>query len=556
MANQDVRQPARENPPRKVQDLPGCIKYILLLFLVLLLLAEIYSGEFRRFPDMTPLIWIVLLIKLLLIALLIWLIKVQRTLNCAITAPAADECATEEIDTVNGIQFIRVKGTASGTVFGHYTLAISGAYPYTVNYPAGGGTVAVNNGELGKIDTTALDNGDYTITLTVFPIGAGAPQTCTVKFTLLKIAVYITRAAGVPAVPNWFEQDAEFVSDMHIVSIGGSIHLDGSAYVYTCVDRKIERYEIRYARVTAPGPGPSQPAFDAAIPADWPAGNQVHAPLVYDPTKYWPWTKVGPAPMNLINDWITQHFGAPSPLGTDYPCLAPTSWNSFGVIPDPAHQGGRYSLLLIVTDTLGHRYYDIQRIWLDNWPVKCKILKFQRPDTTPGAPPNSWVDLPTCTDILMSWKKLRIIGLAWDALIDNAWPTAAPNDNFDQYSLSYEKQFSPTPPDAIPVGPTPDYLALAANRRVPDTLAPLPGPMAEDVNADLLVEWDLTTLDAGPLLGEDTCETAPDVGNKLYRKCACTYTLRLGVNDKTVEEGASFTHHPSTSKPIKIINDL
>lgn len=556
MSTNDASQRARENPNRQVRDLPGCIKYILLVFLILLLLAEIYAGEFRRFPDLTPLIWIVVLIKLILIALLIWLIKVQRTLNCKITAPAADECATEEIDTVQGIQFIRVKGTASGTVFGHYTLGISGPYPYTVIYPAGNGTVPVNNGELGKIDTTALDNGDYTITLTVFPIGAGAPHVCTVKFTLLKIAVYITRAAGVPAVPNWFEQDAEFVSGMHIVSIGGSIHLDGAAYVYTCADRKIERYEIRYARVAFPGPGPSQPGFDAAVPADWPAGNLVHAPLVYDPSKYWPWTKVGPAPMNLINDWITQHFGAPSPGGTDYPCLAPTSWNSFGVIPDPAHRGGRYSLLLIVTDTQAHRYYDMQRIWLDNWPVRCKILKFQRPDTTPGAPPNSWVDLPTCTDILMSWKKLRIIGLAWDALIDSAWPATAPNDNFDNYGLSYEKQFSPTPADAIPIAPTPDHPALAANRRVPDTLTPLPGPMAEDVNADLLVEWDLVTLDAGPLPAGDSCETAPDVGNKLYRKCACTYTLSLGVNDKTVEEGASFTHHPSTNKPIKIINDL
>src|SRR5207302_1694407 len=128
----------------------------------------------------------------------IWLIRVQRTLNCSITFPAADECATEEIDTVKGIQFISVKGTASGTVFGHYTLAISGPYPFNVIYPAGGGTIAVPGpgGDLGKIDTTALDNGDYTITLTVFPIGAGSPKVCTCKFTLLKISVYITHAAG------------------------------------------------------------------------------------------------------------------------------------------------------------------------------------------------------------------------------------------------------------------------------------------------------------------------------------------------------------------------
>lgn len=543
MANQDVRQAARENPPRKVQDLPGCIKYILLLFLILLLLAEIYAGEFRKFPDVSLVIWIIVLIKLLLIALLIWLIKVQRTLNCNITSPAADECATEEIDTVNGIQFIRVKGTASGTVFGHYTLAMSGPYPYNVIYPAGGGTVFVNNGLLGKIDTTALDNGDYTITLTVFPIGAGAPKVCTVKFTLLKIAVYITRAAGVPAVPNWYDQAAELVVGMHKVSIGGGIHLDGAAFVYTCLDRKIERYEIRYARVTAPGPEPVQPAIDAPIPADWPAGNLLHPPLVYDPSKYWPWTKVGPAPMNLINDWITQHYGAPSPGGTDYPCLSPTSWNSFAVSADPERRGGRYSLLLIVTDTQAHRYYDVQHIWLDNWPVQCKIVKFQKPSN------GGWIDIPPCTDILLSWKKLRIIGIAWDALIDKDWglPGPAPNDNFDNYALGYRKQF-------VAGGVT----IISAATRVPSPLT-FGGPtfLPTDADADVLAEWNLTTLDAGPSpTGKCDAPLPGGSEHKLYRSCACTYILSLGVNDKTVEESASSIHHPSIDLPIKIINDL
>jgi hypothetical protein len=549
---------SREPSRGKVQDLPGCIKYILLVFIILLFLAELYSGEFRNFPDLPWVIWLVLLIKLLLIALLIWLIKVQKTLKCQITSPAGGTCVTEEVDTVDGILFIRVKGTASGSVFGHYTLAISGPYPYNVIYPAGGGTIPVNNAELGKIDTTALDNGDYTITLTVFPIGAGSPKTCTVSFTLLKIAVYITRAAGVPAVPNWYEQDAELVQGMHIVSVGGSFHLDGAAYVYTCVDRKIERYEIRYTRVAAPGPGPAQPLNDAAIPADWPAANQVGSPLVYDATKYWPWTKVGPAPMNLINTWTTQHWGAPAPGGTDYPKLSPGSWDSHGATPDPTMRGGRYSLLLIVHDTADHYYYDMQRIWLDNWPVVCKIVKFQRPGDPGAQPPEpAWVDLEDCTDILMSWERLRIIGLAWDALTDDAWPATAPNDNFDSYSLAYQKEFSASS-DPIPVVPAAGYPLLAANRRVPDTLTPLPGPLPNDANADLLVEWDLTTLDAGALPGGTTCETAPDVGNQLYRGCACTFTLSLGVSDKTVTEtvGDYYSHHPGTSQPIKIINDL
>jgi len=550
MSTQDVRQPVRKNPDRKVKDLPGCIKYILLLFVILLLLAEIYSGEFRKFPDVSGIIWLVLFIKLLLIALLLWLIKVQRTLNAKITAPGTG-CITEEVDTVKGILFIRVKGTASGTVFGHYTLTMSGPYPYTVTYPAGGGTVPVNSGELGIIDTTAVDHGDYTITLTVFPIGAGAPVSDTVSFTLLKVNVYITSAAGVPAVPNAFDPDAELVSGMHKVSIGGGIHLEGAAYVFTCVDRKLERYEIRYARVAAPGPGPLQPAFDAPIPADWPPANQIHPPLVYDASKYYSWTEVGPAPMNLINDWQTQHFGAPSPGGTDYPCLAHTSWSSPSVIPDAEHRGGRYSLLLIVTDTQGDLYYDMQRIWLDNWQVQCSILKLQKPGLTPG----TWIDLPPCTDILMSWKKLRIVGIAWDALIDKDWgtPGPAPNDNFLQYHLWYAKEFVAGSVDI-----------LISPNRVPSPLT-FPGPtfMPTDADADELAVWDLTTLDAGSLFDpgpppkQYTCETAPSAGHKLYRGCACTYVIAMNADDKTIEEGASTVHHPQTPPvPIKIINDL
>ncbi|HJZ69770.1 MAG TPA: hypothetical protein VKF81_16720, partial [Blastocatellia bacterium] len=57
-SRQDDKQPEGQRPPKRVKDLPGCIKYIILLFLILLLLAEIYSGEFRRFPDWGWFIWL------------------------------------------------------------------------------------------------------------------------------------------------------------------------------------------------------------------------------------------------------------------------------------------------------------------------------------------------------------------------------------------------------------------------------------------------------------------------------------------------------------------
>src|SRR5215831_846390 len=71
-------------PPRqRVRDLPGRIKYVMLLLLILLVLAELAAGEYRpivsgEFGRIAVLAWIILLIKLLLIALLFWLIWVQR----------------------------------------------------------------------------------------------------------------------------------------------------------------------------------------------------------------------------------------------------------------------------------------------------------------------------------------------------------------------------------------------------------------------------------------------------------------------------------------------
>ena len=114
MEEKDDRQLVSNQPRRKVQDLPGCLKYILLLFLILLLLGEIATGEFNRISEAGWLTWLILLIKLILIAGLIALIRLQRHLKCEITAPTG--CTEEEADPAAGILFVRVIGTASGAV--------------------------------------------------------------------------------------------------------------------------------------------------------------------------------------------------------------------------------------------------------------------------------------------------------------------------------------------------------------------------------------------------------------------------------------------------------
>lgn len=530
----DLRQPQRKGRQQGIRDLPGCIKYILLAFLVTLLLAEIGAGEFRDLGRAGWVVWLILLVKLILIAGLIVLIKVQRNLQCVLTAPAG--CIEEERDPVAGMLFVRVKGTAGGAVFGHYTLAIKNgpAIPGLVIYPAGGGTVPVFAGELGRINTTSLSDGAYTITLQVFPAGPGPAKSAVTSFNLLKVIVYINRVANIPAIsmvpvpnnPNPFDPDAELRSGGAPVAVGGSMHLTGAAFVYECAGRKLTGYDIRYAHVTSPLGEPAQPAQDDPIPALWPA-TQSLTPLPLDytlPDQYKPWTRVGPAPMNLVNAWTTMTIGNPPPLYK----LKADAWDSC------AAGSGRFSLLLIAEDSGPHRYFNLRRVWIDNEKILGQIVKFER--QVSGA----WQDLPPCADVLLSYGSLRILGLAWDPVIDEAWPVAAPNDNFGYYNLVFWKQFGPAQ-------------ALTAN--LPSRVPALPGapPFLVPTPADAgqLALWDLTALDAGPA----PSPYVPPPQPKIYRGESCSYILQLFVTDTTiVDEGK--THSMPYSVPLKIVNDL
>lgn len=542
MREQDFKQSVSEKPQRRVQDLPGCIKYILLLLLILLLLGEIATGEFSRINAAGWLTWVILFIKLILIAGLIALIRLQRDLRCDITAPTG--CTEEEPDSVAGILFVRVMGTASGAVFGSYTLEIqkNGDPPIggVVSYPGGGasGSAPIIGGELGRINTTSLSDGAYTITLRVYPAGPGTPKTCAITFNLLKVIVYINRVAQVQAIvlpnnANPLDPSAELRTDyavappphdFHTRSVGGSMTIKGAAYIYECATRKIKNYEIRYAHVLAPGTEPPQPNKGDPIPAVWPITQRIVLFEYAIADQYQPWTRVGPASMDLINSWNTMTIG-----GTTYYKLNPSSWQS------AAAASGRFSLLLTAEDTTGVTYHDLQHLWLDNKAIIGKIVKFQR--RVNGV----WTDIPPCTDLLFSFGTVRILGLAWDPVIDEAWwPAATPNDNFDYYRLDFWKQFGPA-------------VALTGNiaNRVPMLPAMPPVATPTDADADELAQWDLTTLDAGPAPSPYVPPSYP----KIYRGESCTYILQLFVTDTTiVNEGT--THYIYHQVPVKLVNDL
>lgn len=524
-------------------DIPKYIKYILLLLLLILLIGEIRMGEFRGISGAGWLTWFILFIKIILIIGIIILIWVQQHLKCQITAPTG--CTEEQPDPGLGMLFVKVFGTASGTVFGSYTLEVQrdGDPPIAgiVSYPGGGpsGSSPVIAGELGTINTTSLMDGAYTITLRVYPSGYGSPHVCTASFNLLKTIVYMNRMAGVQAIslpdnPNPFDPGAELAIDIaiappphdfHIRSMGGSMTVKGAAYIYECAMRKIKKYEIRFAKVALPGTEPSQPLKGDPIPALWPAGQRLVLFEYAIPDQYQPWTRVGPAATDLINSWNTMTIG-----GSTLYKLYPGSWYS------GAAGSGRFSMLLTAEDTMGTTYHDIQHIWLDNKGIIGQIVKFQRINKL-----GVWEDIPACTDLLFSFGKIRVMGLAWDPVIDEAfWPATEPNDNFGYYSICYWRQF----------GPVMDLTGTVANRvpalpAMPPVLDPTPA------NAGELALWDLQSLDAGPK--PSPYVAAPD--SKLYHGESCSYVLQLFVTDRTIiNEGTThYVYHPV---PLKLINDL
>ena len=278
MAGKEVPRFPTKKPPMWERDRPGCLKIILLVLLLLLLAGQMAKGEYANIAERDGLTWFTLFVKLVLLALLIVLIRVQRDLKCELTNPKG--CTAEEPDPVEGRLFVRVEGTASGGAFGSYTLEVwDGAAQKTgvVTYPGGGasGGTPVIAGELGQINTTSLLDGGYEVRLIVHPAWGGAPKTCSTTFNLLKTTVYINRVAGVQTVsmspvpdnPNPYDPAAELRTSAGPVAVGGRhITIRGAAYVYECPGRKIRKYEIRYAKVAAPGPEPLQPVTGGPIP--------------------------------------------------------------------------------------------------------------------------------------------------------------------------------------------------------------------------------------------------------------------------------------------------
>jgi hypothetical protein len=531
-----------------------------------------------------------------------------QPIRCDITAPSG--CA-EELPGLPGLPVgevgLEIIGTATGAFFGHYTLEWRLAQGQActddtgwnngatglVFYPGGGatGTVPVVNGVLGWLDTTFLPTGSYEIRLRVFTTtGALACTFCTPPFALFKKLVLISRVAENPGAfvatpPGPFDGSAPIVSANPappgvVVPVGGSISVWGAAFVGDCQNRRIKCIDLRAA--IGFQPGPLDPGFAASLPLytiamlspgpicydDVPPPDEIKKRLIRldsplsELTSYWQHLTALPG-----QPW----FLKPNPFASN--SLLPIGVSAAGC-PDPHHRcrSGQYTLLLDVTDTLNHHYYDTQQVWFDNKTMATNVQVLfhgleglpscQDLHLGPGAP-----FIPPGAPCNTPWF-LNLLGIAYDEYIDQ-FDLSYPSDNFDFYTLYITKQTGEVLQVPITIAPDPLNPLLGRSRRGQPGVRcePLPagGPgclPAEVVpgqSFDVLTALDMRVFDAVCAPSIDPAEhyTVP-AGFPLPRGTCCGYTFQLYAQDKTWSDGWAGGFHNAWSLPwaVCICNDL
>lgn len=572
-ADAQRQQPTAESPPRQVRDLPGCIKYILLLLLLALLFVEWWAGEFSRARELGFIVWLILLIKLILIIGLIILIWVQRKLRCDLTGPVG--CATPEYDVALDKWVVRVTGTATGVLFGSYTLSVERPpgtpFPVPVIYPGGGssGTAPVVSGELGRLDVSNIQPGPMRVILRVHPSGAGSDCVHTTDFDIMNRIVWIEKIGAVPArVVGTHPSDSSEVLKLVKVnpdpplpalpgpeaSIAAGVSVEGGADVYGC-GRQMVAYALQYREVPAAmpvpwqmdDPGPGWQAINPALPFG-PPGDPVHPR-----TFLWLFGMVWENYIRhgrLTRVWsVAEFLMTLSPTTTaPRPYTAETAWDTTGL-------NGRFTVRLVVTHdvVIGPPFptdlYDSATVWLDNRPIEARITHLGI--TGGGA-------IGVCDELSLSqfitpdplgtptppgpFSKVNatINGRAWDPIIlDSYSPSLIPNDNFDRYDLIFKKN-----------GEVSWETITTSTTRVPNILQQSPLP-ALPGGIGVLHEWDIVdALDAGPM------QAAPAPYPKIYRGERCAYLIRVRVWDTTRIGDSGQVHYAEHDFPFCIMNDI
>ena len=552
--------PTKQTAATRRWNIVHLIKWIILILLLLLLLAEIGSGEFSQIQEKGFLPWLILIIKLILIAIVLWLMRLQRHVFCEITEPK--NCATLEYDAATDSAVVVVRGTASGSVFSSYTLALelSGTpQAITIDYPGGGasGVVAVVNGELGRMHVDTLEpTTGYKVILTVHGAG-GATSTCTSLFDLQEKIVYVEKIGKVlaqvvgahpsdPTEPLRLAKDTPGAPTLPADpenSVGGTISIEGGADVFGC-DRQMNEWALQY-QVVAFGSDPHQ--ADGAGPWTDIKVLPIFNTDAVHPRRY-SFLGINFLPNFVINGDLTRRWATRQILQTLFPptfqprrVTESEDWATAAA----AALNGRYTVRLRVKHDvmLGggpiEELYDAVTAWIDNRQILGQITGLA---IAGGAALDACDELKLSQFVVGGSKvSMNITGRAWDPIIlDSYLPhTDAPNDNFGHYNLTFKKDGGAT------------YVNIVTNQTTPvppDRQVALP---AAPGDVGTLAGWDIVgALDAGPPAGP------PAPYPKIYRGDRCAYLIRLYVTDTTHVSDKGDTHDIDFYWPFCIENDL
>jgi hypothetical protein len=339
-------------------------------------------------------------------------------------------------------------------------------------------------------------------------------------------------------------------------SIGGSISVTGSAYVFGCGNQMTQYQLAEFGPVTF-GPGPGVVHIPTVVPsASALGGTPLISPVKYADVPGHPWSSgcfLGwPTPNTILNGdlvawWTTDNCWSPVPFpGHTYTIPAISSNGTW-----PSGASGRFLLFLEVDETPiatpnppgSPAGEDQVVVWIDNHQVQATITQIG--------------DVVGCGDLHLRdfWgnggpnPRCPVIGMAWDFPIDISAPQQIPNDNFGSYGLTYQ-QNGGSPQNFLATDYAPNGAFGTPTVRVPNLWQATAPTMP--AQAATLALWDIVAaLDTG------TAFPNPLKPWQLPRGQHCAYVITLAATDTTlINDASDHNTRGPINFAINVINDI
>jgi len=496
-------------------------------------------------------------------------------LTAEIDAPPA--CASLTFVPACGFAGLEITGTAAGAAFTSYTLSYSFGgpivntavvYPDCTTPPANpSSSTPVSGGVLGYLNIDLLPPSTTSVTVYLDVYGSGGLHLqVSAVFQYQIDSILINGIATLPAAyaadpfstsltPPVIKLIPDSSNPGFEKSVGGGVLITGSADAQGCGNQMTQYQLAAFGPIVGaeplPVPNPSPvPPLTSSTGLN---GVPIITPVLYNPSATYPWSACSGGVSNIVTNGDLVAYWSTTE------CLVSLSPPTFEAEPALAYQNwstaasGRYLVYLEVDQaplpTLAPQTpagEDNVVVWVDNYDVFGKI-------TAIG-------NVVGCGDLYLSQyvgKTALVKGVAWDYPIDINSAQKKPNDNFDDYSLTYQKNGgSPQPFLATDYTPNGAPAGTAPTVRVPNLWqATAPDPTTQ---SGILASWDIVAaLDGGPPADPNNPCVPPAASPwQLPRGCHCAYVINLYVYDNTWVGNGGDDHNTLTSFAINVINDI